>query len=61
MVKWISELVNDEFKERMKINRESFEYILNKIRLMIEITPTKMIGNPIESDKQLAQTLHRPV
>ena len=42
---------NDEFNERMRINWESFEFILNKIRPLIEITPTKIIGNTAQKMK----------
>ena len=42
---------NDEFNERMRINWESFEFILNKIRPLIEITPTKIVGNTAQKIK----------
>ena len=50
---------DDEFKERLRIGRESFEFILDRIQHLIEKTPTKMVPNPIESHRQLALTIYR--
>lgn len=46
---------NDEqFKEKFRINKETFEYILNIIRPFIGKTPTNLVSNLIETAQQLA-------
>ena len=46
---------NDEqFKEKFRINKETFEYILNIIRPFIGKTPTNLVPNLIETAQQLA-------
>ena len=48
---------DEEFKERLRIKRESFEYILASIRPMILKQPTTMLQDPIEDHRQLALTI----
>ena len=50
---------DEEFKERLRLNRINFEFILNCIRAMIVKQPTNMIPNPIEEHRQLALTIYR--
>ena len=38
---------DEEFKERLRLNRTNLEFILNRIRVMIVKQPTNMIPNPI--------------
>ena len=39
---------DEEFKERLRLNRTNLEFILNRIRVMIVKQPNNMIPNPIE-------------
>ena len=50
---------DEEFKERLRIKRESFEYILASVRPMILKHPTIMLQDPIEDHRQLALTICR--
>ena len=50
---------NEEFKERLRISRESFGFILHRIKTFIEKITTKMVPTPIESHRQLALTIYR--
>lgn len=50
---------NNDFKNRLRINRDSFNLILNRISPMILKQPTNMVPNPIEDHRQLALTLYR--
>ena len=52
-------LNNAKFKERLRINRATFEYILEKITPAIIKTPTNMEPHPMEPQRQLALTLYR--
>ena len=49
----------EEFKDRLRINRRDFEYILAAITPHIRKEPTVMIPEPIECHRQLALTLYR--
>ena len=48
---------NEEFKERLGKSKKSFEFILHRIKLFIEKTPTKMVPIPIESHRTLARKI----
>ena len=48
-----------DFKNRFRITRETFHYILNRIQPFIEKTPTNLVPTPIEADRQLALTIYR--
>ena len=50
---------DEEFKERFRVKRESFEYILASTGPMILKQPTTMKSNPIENHGQLALTIYR--
>ena len=50
---------DEEFKERLRINRRSFEYILTSIKPLIQKEPTVMVPDPIEDHRQLALTIYR--
>ena len=49
----------EEFKKRLRIKRETFEYIIGEIRLDIQKEPTNFKSNPTSVDRQLAITLYR--
>ena len=48
-----------EFKKRVRINRETFEYLLEKISPQLRKTPTNLNQDPIEPHRQLGLTLYR--
>ena len=50
---------DDQFKERFRINRETFNFILQTIEPYITKTPTNIVLDPIEPEKQLALTIYR--
>ena len=50
---------DEQFKEKFRINKETFDFVLNIIRQFIEKTPTNLVPNPIEPDRQLGLTLYR--
>ena len=60
---WWTEVYNnwsdDNFKEKMRIRRDTFNQILVKIRDQIELTPTNLIQFPISPERQLALTMYR--
>ena len=59
---WSAGYVNwDEsrFKARVRVNRETFNYILGEISPYIAKTPTNFRPNPIEPHRQLGLTLYR--
>ena len=47
------------FKKVLRINKDTFEYILNDIRIDITKQPTNMKPHPIPPETQLALTLYR--
>ena len=49
----------EELKERMRINRETFDFILKRIAHLIHKELTYMIPNPIEDHRQLGLTIYR--
>lgn len=49
----------EEFKDRLRINRETFEFILKRIEPHIYKEPTHMVPNPIETHRQLGLTIYR--
>jgi hypothetical protein len=50
---------NEQFKSRVRLTRESFEYIFTVIGPSIAKTPTNLVPNPIETHGQLGLTLYR--
>ena len=50
---------SEEFKERLRISRESFELILHHIKTLIEKITTKIALTPIESHRQLALAIYK--
>ena len=48
-----------EFKHRVRINRNNFEFILRILGPYISKTPTNPVPNPIENHRQLAVTMYR--
>ena len=52
---------DEKFKERLRIKRKSFEYILASMRPMILKQPTTMSPDPIEDHRQLTLTIYRLV
>ena len=49
---------DDEFKERLRINKETFEFILERIQPFIYKQPMRMVPNPIETHRQLGLTIY---
>ena len=47
-----------EFKEHMRVDKATFDLILNRINASIYKTPTNMEQNPLESHRQLALTFY---
>lgn len=50
---------NEEFKERLMISRESFEFILHRIKTFIKKISIKTLPTPTESHRKLALTIYR--
>ena len=50
---------DDQFKARVRINCESFEFILAEIGTSIARIPTNLQPDPIEPHRQLVLTLYR--
>ena len=50
---------NEEFKNSLRMDRETFNFILCRIERGIIKEPTMMIPNPIEPHRQLALTIYR--
>ena len=46
-----------EFKKKIRINRETFDIILDRIRPELEKKPTNAKPNPLTVGRQLASTL----
>ena len=49
----------EDFKARMRINRTTFNFILDGIYEDIILTPTNLKQNPTSLDPQLALTIYR--
>ena len=49
----------ESFKKRLRVNRTTFEFILNQIRDRLEKTPTYTIPNPTPPSTQLSLCLYR--
>ena len=59
---WTSGMKNwsdSEFKKRVRINRKTFEYLLERISPQLRKTPTNLNQDPIEPHRQLGLTLYR--
>ena len=50
---------NEEFKNSLRMDRETFNFILCRIERGIIKEPTMMVPNPIEPHRQLALTIYR--
>ena len=50
---------DEEFKENLRIDRGTFQFILEKIDIDIRKEPTVMVPNPIETHRQLGLTIYR--
>ena len=48
-----------QFKAHVRVNRDTFDFILDEIRPDIEKTPTNLKPNPIEAHRQLGLSLYR--
>ena len=48
-----------QFKARVRVNRDTFNFILDEIRPDIEKTPTNLKPTPIEAHRQLGLSLYR--
>ena len=59
---WESGYINwseEEFKLRMRVNRETFHVIANEIGPYIQKTPSNFVPLPITVEKQVAVTIYR--
>ena len=52
-------LDEERFKSRVRVTRETFDFILTEISPFIYKVPTNWIPNPIEPHRQLGLTLYR--
>ena len=55
----ISNWSNSQFKKWMRVTRETFEFLLQKISGHLQKTPTNFDKEQIEPDHQLGLTLYR--
>ena len=58
---WYLNWDDSEFKSRVRVHRDTFEFILGKISPFIAMTPTNFVPIPIELHRQLGLTLYRRV
>ena len=57
---WIRDLENEEFKDILRMDRETFNFILCRIEQSITKEPmTVMVPNPIVPHRHLALTIYR--
>ena len=49
----------EEFKEQVRINGETFDFILKRIAKLIHKEPIYMVPNPIEDQCQLGLAIYR--
>ena len=56
---WYLNWDDSEFKSRVRVHRDTFEFILGKISPFIAMTPTNFVPIPIEPHPQLGLTLYR--
>ena len=50
---------DEDFKSEMRLNRDTFNYILNEIHDQIVLTPTNLKPNPTPPHRQLGLTIYR--
>ena len=50
---------DSQFKHRVRVSRETFELMLQRIEIYIVKEPTNMVHFPIEPHRQLGITLYR--
>ena len=50
---------DEKFKEQMRINRETFDFIIERIAHLTHKEPTYMAPNPIEDQRQLGLIIYR--
>ena len=50
---------DEDFKSKIRINRETFNFVLNEIHDDIDMSPTNLEPFPTPPDRQLAITLYR--
>ena len=50
---------DSQFKHRLRVSRETFEFMLQRIEIYIVKEPTNMVPFPIEPHRQLGITLYR--
>ena len=50
---------DEDFKNKMRLKRETFNTLLEKISPQIELTPTNLKPNPTSTHRQLALTIYR--
>ena len=48
----------EDFKGKMRLERQTFDHILNDIRDNLQLTPTNLKPDPTTPDRQLALTIY---
>ena len=57
--KGYQEWSDKEFKKKLRVNGQIFDFLLDKLRPVLEKTSTNLIPNPTIVDRQIASTLYR--
>ena len=50
---------NEQFKSKFRLTKDNFNIILNRIEASIVKTPTNLVPEPIEPDRQLESTIYK--
>ena len=50
---------NEQFKSKFRLTKDNFNIILNRIEASIVKTPTNLVPEPIEPNKQLGLTVYK--
>ena len=50
---------NEQFKSKFKFTKDNFDIILNRMEASIVKTPTNLVSEPIEPNRQLGLTVYK--
>ena len=50
---------NEQFKSKFRLTKDNFNIILNRIEASIVKTPTNLVSEPIEPNRQLGLTIYK--
>ena len=50
---------SEQFKSKFRLTKDNFNIILNRIEASIVKTPTNLVPEPIEPDRQLESTIYK--